>query len=154
MLCECGCGQITGIYKTTYRNRGIIKGQSKRFLLNHHTNREKNIKWNCGINNSGNYIKILMKNHPFAIGGYYVYSHRFIYENFLKITNPSSPALTIIDGEKYLSPDYIVHHKDGNTRNNNLENLELLTKSEHSKLHYVFIPKINGKLTKRSYKNE
>jgi hypothetical protein len=29
----------------------------------------------------------------------------------------------------------IVHHKDGNKRNNSIENLELMTQSEHAKLH-------------------
>jgi len=30
---------------------------------------------------------------------------------------------------------YEIHHKDGNKLNNNIDNLEILTKSEHTKLH-------------------
>lgn len=31
---------------------------------------------------------------------------------------------------------YIIHHKDKNKLNNSLNNFELLTRSEHAKLHY------------------
>lgn len=34
-----------------------------------------------------------------------------------------------------LRSDEIVHHKDGNKRNNSLENLEILSISEHTSLH-------------------
>ena len=34
-----------------------------------------------------------------------------------------------------LTKDEIVHHKNGNASNNWLYNLELLTRSEHSKIH-------------------
>lgn len=46
--------------------------------------------------------------------------HRQIVENFL---------------ERKLSSNEIVHHKDGNINNNNITNLQLMTKSEHMKLH-------------------
>lgn len=35
-----------------------------------------------------------------------------------------------------LSFNEVVHHKDGNKRNNSIENLELISRSEHAKLHY------------------
>lgn len=34
-----------------------------------------------------------------------------------------------------LRPDEIVHHIDGNKLNNNIENLKIMTRGEHSKLH-------------------
>ena len=46
-------------------------------------------------------------------------------------------------GRKLLVTE-IVHHKDGNKHNNSLENLEILSRSEHAKLHYS--PKKLGKI--------
>lgn len=34
-----------------------------------------------------------------------------------------------------LSPNEVVHHKDGNKLNNDISNLEILTRSQHSSLH-------------------
>ena len=33
--------------------------------------------------------------------------------------------------------DEIIHHKDGNKRNNNINNLELMKRSEHAKMHQL-----------------
>jgi hypothetical protein len=37
--------------------------------------------------------------------------------------------------KRWLRPEEIVHHKDGNKLNNKLNNLQILTRSEHSKEH-------------------
>ena len=37
---------------------------------------------------------------------------------------------------RYLSKDEIVHHIDGVKTNNNIENLKILTRSSHAKLHH------------------
>lgn len=36
-----------------------------------------------------------------------------------------------------LRRDEIVHHKDGNKQNNNPSNLEVMTQSEHARLHFI-----------------
>lgn len=58
-------------------------------------------------------------NHPKNYEGYY-YEHLLIMENHIN---------------RYLEDNEIVHHKDGNRANNQIENLELMTRSEHGKLH-------------------
>lgn len=35
-----------------------------------------------------------------------------------------------------LTEDEVIHHKNGNKTDNRIENLEIMTLSEHSKLHY------------------
>ena len=52
----------------------------------------------------------------------YCFEHHLVWEQYNKSPVP--------DG-------YIVHHKDGNKFNNNIENLELMTRAEHAKLHGV-----------------
>lgn len=37
--CHCGCGQKTAIIKKTNKRDGLIKGQPRRFIHNHHTKR-------------------------------------------------------------------------------------------------------------------
>lgn len=54
------------------------------------------------------------------VNGKKVDTHRYIMEEYL--------------GRK-LSKDEVVHHIDGNKRNNSIENLEVLTRAEHSRIH-------------------
>lgn len=48
--------------------------------------------------------------------------HRLIYEDFHKVT---------------LLPTTIIHHKDGNPKNNCISNLEMISWGEHTKLHHT-----------------
>ena len=41
----------------------------------------------------------------------------------------------IINGKHYLKQEYIVHHKNENKKDNRIENLEVMPKEEHSRLH-------------------
>lgn len=43
-----------------------------------------------------------------------------------------------------LASDEIVHHKDGNVENNNIENLELMSKYDHDSLHCCQKPTFTG----------
>jgi hypothetical protein len=65
------------------------------------------------------YRLVRSPDHPYAVNDY-VFEHRLVVEKELG---------------RLLKPDEIIHHIDGNTLNNNLSNLLLLTKSEHTTLH-------------------
>lgn len=54
------------------------------------------------------------------VDGKYKMQHRLVMERYLG---------------RELRPDEVVHHKDHDKTNNNIENLELLTNSEHTRLH-------------------
>lgn len=71
---------------------------------------------------SKKYVYIYSPDHPNAIGTkkLYVAEHRLVVEKALS---------------RYLTSEEIVHHKDGNTLNNDIENLQIMTASEHSSLH-------------------
>jgi len=68
-----------------------------------------------------------------AYSGRWIYEHRFVMENYL--------------GRK-LYPYEHVHHKDKNTFNNQINNLELLSPSEHARHHGKSHPR-NPKFTSK-----
>jgi len=71
---------------------------------------------------SRSYRYIYSPNHPHAIGAkkLYVAEHRLVMESYIG---------------RYLIDTEVVHHKDENTLNNDINNLMLCTASEHTKLH-------------------
>ena len=72
---------------------------------------------NVLLNNG--YVLIYLPDHPLATNGY-VKEHRLV-----------AAQEWGIDAVK----DMHVHHKNGDRASNKIENLELLSKSEHSRLH-------------------
>lgn len=93
---------------------------------------EENPTWksNEKITNYG-YKQIRVFDHPFGTKQHWVFEHRLIAEQYL-LTEENSIE---INGKKYLKPEYDVHHIDQNKLNNNPQNLLVLLKSEHRKLH-------------------
>jgi len=71
---------------------------------------------------SKKYVYLYMPDHPHAIGTkkLYVAKHRLVMESFLG---------------RYLEEDEVVHHKDENTMNNEIKNLQLMKASEHATYH-------------------
>ena len=67
--------------------------------------------------------------------------HRLVYEaNMNKITIEN--FIKIVSGDekkskklKYVSPEFIIHHKDFNSKNDSLENLQKVTEKEHRNIH-------------------
>ena len=82
--------------------------------------REEHPCWKGGrlIDRDG-YVRVWAPDHPWPRSGYMM-EHVRVME--LKIG-------------RRLTPKECVHHSDHNRQNNAPENLELLTRSEHSKLH-------------------
>jgi hypothetical protein len=80
-------------------------------------------RWNGGrkYHNSGYYIIRVPDNHPHPTatehGAKYILEHRYVMEQHLG---------------RYLDPQEVVHHKDGNKLNNAIENLQLFkSQGEH-----------------------
>jgi len=80
-----------------------------------------NPRWKDGMyHHDGGYIRLLHPEHPMANKNRYIPVHRLI--------------MSQIEGRN-LDPEEIVHHRNGIKTDNRPENLELMTKSEHMKLH-------------------
>lgn len=77
------------------------------------------------------YIQIRCLGHPFKDGDDFVFEHRLVAEKYLLNDGNS----VTIDGKRYLSPMFVVHHINHNRQDNRTENLVVMTKSEHSKMH-------------------
>ena len=83
----------------------------------------------------GGYLMVYAPNHPNNIEGY-VYEHRLIVEQKLN---------------RYLDKNEIVHHINGIKADNSMENLEILTPSQHS-LHHLKEKDFNRKYTLNMHK--
>ena len=91
--------------------------------------------------------------HPFGDKRGFVLEHRLVAEKFL-LSDENSIE---INGKKYLSPEYVAHHKNLDRTDNRPENLEIMSKNEHSKLHTKLNPQpkdeSTGKFIKRTHDN-
>mgnify|MGYP001165939658 CR=1 FL=1 len=82
-----------------------------------------NPNWVGGIRDvaGGKYLEALARDHPHSNKSGYVRIHRLVLEQAIG---------------RYLEPEEVVHHIDGNSRNNAIENLMLFASNgEHSKYH-------------------
>jgi len=82
---------------------------------------EKNPNWKGGTYKYlKGYIYVYSPHHPYCNVKKYVLKHRLVVEEQLK---------------RFLKPTEIVHHINGNKEDNRIKNLQILSKSEHSKIH-------------------
>lgn len=163
-LCECGCGKPTKLASKTRSNRGWIKDQPLRFLNGHNNVHEdkpnSKITKECTVCNksyevfpsrsesvvcsnkcgrvitaeklsaneghirktSKGYLQIKVSDHPYCDSKGYVMYHRYLMELHLG---------------HFITPEFDVHHKDENTTNNDLDNLEVMTRSDHMRYHML-----------------
>ncbi|GGP13518.1 HNH endonuclease [Oceanobacillus neutriphilus] len=82
------------------------------------------------INKYG-YRLLCKPNHPNSDKRGYVLEHRYVLSEHLG---------------RPLREDEIVHHKDGDKLNNDLDNLEIMDRSSHSKLHMSDYSIVRGEL--------
>lgn len=77
--------------------------------------------WNIrGVVNRGDYLNAIIPEHPNATVHGYVLLHRAVME---------------ISIGRILTDEEVVHHIDHNPFNNAIDNLQLITRVEHSRLH-------------------
>ena len=139
MLCPV-CGEKFHLKKsaipkayTHYCSRACLNiAKKERFLgeRNHQygLKGDKNASWKGGRKKSHyGYWLVQCIGHPFAWQGQdYVFEHRLVAEKYLLNEDNS----VVIDGKRYLSPEYIVHHKRGIRTDSRPENHEAKQKSE------------------------
>lgn len=83
------------------------------------------------------YVSVLRPEHPLAHHNGRILLHRLIMEEHLRENVPNSEYLIDIEGYsgKYLSPDVIIHHEDGNKTNNSIPNLGIMSLGDHTAQH-------------------
>ena len=72
------------------------------------------------VPNKDGYLRVLVGDHPFKRKYHYMFEHVRVMEKAIN---------------RRLDAQECVHHRNGNITDNRLENLRLMTKSDHSKLH-------------------
>jgi len=124
-LCLCGCGTIVSGITTKLKIKEYVWGHNRRGkkhpnYIPKHGAAHGNWKGGKRLDNNG-YVLIRTPGHPKAHShGLYVLEHILIMEKHIG---------------RYLSKEEVVHHRDGNRQNNNLDNLQLLTRGAHTSLH-------------------
>ena len=83
------------------------------------------------------YIQVRVLDHPFRDYEDFVFEHRLVAEQYLLDEKNSVE----INGKRYLADGYVVHHKNFHRTDNRVENLAVMTKTEHSKLHTKLNPR-------------
>ena len=93
-------------------------------------------------------VLVYSPEHPHARVSGRVLKHHLVVEENADLF--SQECFVVINGKRYVNTKiYVVHHKDGNHSNNSLSNLEILTRSEHQKLHVRLNPHKKDKTTGR-----
>ncbi len=120
-VCACGCGQPTVLARRTNAACGDVRGVPRRFVHHHHMRGSNSFRWNGGrYQNAAGYVWVKRLDHPHADSRGYMQEHRLVVEARLG---------------RYLTPEEIVHHRDGNPANNADGNLELTNRADHARMH-------------------
>lgn len=110
-------------FSTEHKKR-ISEGLQKAHKERGYSKKEKNANWKGGrFTDVHGYVWVRVEdNHPYAYRGY-MREHRRLVEDSIG---------------RYLKPEEVVHHIDGNKINNKIENLKLLENaSAHHREHFL-----------------
>lgn len=103
----------------------IGRNGQKRYYEHGHIMKGKNhYNYKNGISNVNEYKLIYKPYYKYSFINGYVREHRYIMYLYLSILNNK---ITYIE-------DFDVHHKNKKTKDNRIENLQLISRSEHTKL--------------------
>ena len=122
-MCNVTAGTIrTHMIELGLKTRSKVEGQRTkrtRDKIGNANRAEKSARWRGGRSATGGYIRVYSPNHPYKLrmGSGYVSEHRLVMEKHLG---------------RYLHPWETVHHKNGITDDNRIENLKLLPSGEHN----------------------
>jgi hypothetical protein len=149
--CECGCGELAGSGKRYVSGHNMVgttrSAETKKKIsdahrgpLNHNYGKKGPLSpfWTGGRYVALGYVLRREPDHPFASVTHRVMEHRLVVEDHLRRTDPTSPYLVDVGGVLYLRPGIEVHHINGVKDDNRVENLEPMTKAEHSRHHSNF----------------
>ncbi len=127
-------GKIVGITPSGVRKYFLKYGIQRRKNTDFLTCAQKNPKWKGErLIRSNGYVTIWCPDHPNAHKDGRIYEHQLVMEKHIG---------------RYLRSDEVVHHIDGDKSNNDINNLMLLTNSEHAKLHAI-LKKAKNRVIKR-----
>jgi IS30 family transposase len=107
-----------GIEYASSKSEAIKKSLAKRYPGGRWGENSSN--WRGGKHQVGDYIMITQPKHPRATSGNRVFEHILVAEKTIG---------------RYLSPNEVVHHKNGDKLDNRPENLEVLTRAQHIAMH-------------------
>lgn len=142
--CECGCGEPAPIATKTDRAQGYVKGESMHFVHGHHI---RLANYRARLNNTIGpqpWTADRRKRHAEtkrrrALGNSYVVNSRcgVKYRKVLTASGYRMEHRVVMEGllGGPIAAGMHVHHRNGDGLDNRPANLELLTASEHSRLH-------------------